>query len=174
MGKIIDIKKAYEMSNAKLPSYKKNSGLTDEQIDILYAVASSSSMFHYDVDSLTEDHIYSIKIDSIKNILKLFHYEGEISDIEKLLISIRTNEIYKDFSVYDDDDDTNYFVFGNVYTGETTDCDIDCIRTRFIFTNNGDIWKLDENISRFGFEKYDIEVAKKDFKEIADFLSHIK
>lgn len=171
MGKIIDINKAYKMSNAKLSDAKKNSGLTDEQIDILYAVASSVSVYHYDVDSLIADNIYSVKIDAIKNILKLFHYEGEIADIEKLLMLIRTNEIYKDFSVCNVDDDVNYFLFGNIYVGETADCDIDRIRTRFIFSDDGDIWKLDENITRFGFEKYDLEVAKKDFNEIADFLS---
>lgn len=171
MGQIISIKKAYEMSNVKLPELKKNSGLTDEQIDILYAVASSSSSYHYDMNSLTADYIYSIKISAIKNILKLFNYDGEIYDIEKLLLSIRTNEIYKDFSY---DDDVSYFIFSEVYVGETADYDIDRVRTRFIFADDGSmIWKLDENITRFSFEKYDLDSVKKEYKEISDFLERV-
>lgn len=167
MGKFIDIAKAYEMSNKKLEELKKKIALTDEQIKIIYAIASARSMYNFEMGSMDASHIRSVKVDAIKKCLDIFGFEGDFFEVENLMVMIYTNEVYEEFSVYEDT-----FVYSDLYIGETADADIGRMRTRFVIVDNGDmVYKLDEDITRLGYEKCKIGEVKKDYKEIDEFLN---
>lgn len=167
MNKMITVKEAYENSKNKLPELKKKSGLTDEQIDILYAVASANSMYYFDVTDVAGRNVYSVKMRAIRNLLKIFGSDCDLDFVNKLMVSIYSCELYKFFS-FDEDE---FYVFADIYYGETALFDIDYVRTRFIFNKDGSLfYKLFEDITVLGYTNYDREEARDDFKEIDDYF----
>lgn len=168
MGKFIEIAKAYEMCSKKSEKQRQGIALTDEQIKIIYAIASANSTYHFEMESMEASHIRSIKVNAIKKCLDIFGYKGEFYEVEDLLMTIYTNKVYEEFSYND-----NTFVYSDLHIGETANADIGHIRTRYIIADNGDeIYKLDEDITRLRYEKCKIEEVRKGYKEIDEFLKN--
>lgn len=168
MYKIFTIKEAIEKVMEKCNKLQKESGLSDDQVEILYAIADAKPMYKRGGNG--DMYVRSTKVAAIENMMKVLKIECDFDDIENLMVAKSTIDILKQFKIYGD----GAHLFSSVYAGETDLVDFEVQRERFVIINeygNCSAFKLDEDITYLGYQKYDIYELVKDHPEVKELLS---
>lgn len=167
MNKIFTVAEAIEKGTMKYDRLQKESGLTEEQIEILYAVASAKSMYKRGDGDM---YVRSIKVRAIRNLMNVLKIESDFDDIENLMLAKSTLNILNDFTIYGD----GAHLFSSVNVTETDVADYASLRERFIIVNeygNCQAFKFDEDITYLGYQKYNIDELENDYPEIKELLA---
>ncbi len=144
MKKAFKIEEAIKKAGEKYEKLRIKSGLTDEKIEILDAVASAKNRFKR--SSQNEWYTEGTKDEILKNLTKVLNIEIELNEIKNLLLAKATCKNLEEFQEYE-----NCFLISDVYAGETDISDFDVIRHRYIVTYDESgyidyVGELDENI----------------------------